>query len=139
MSAPVQDAPPAMIQTEGKSHAVCDCCGLLAPRGELLAWQRRTQCRELAVMDPERRPSRRPEAERVSGVFRYYDVIQDYRVCHACFDHLLDGGEFAGFLRHRTKIGLVVLAAVVVVLIVCLPEILPVLKSALWLEKAEGN
>jgi hypothetical protein len=119
-------------------HAVCDCCGLLAPRAELLPWTRRLQCRELAVQDPARRPNRRPEEEVITGVYRHYYVTQLFQVCNACFDHLLDGGEFAPSFRHRTKIGLLVLAAIVVVLFILLPQILPLLRSALWLETAEN-
>jgi len=118
-------------------QAVCDCCGLLTPRAELLPWQRRVQCRRLALQGPPE-ADRRPEEERVSGVYLYYFATQEYQVCPACFDHLLDGGEFAAALRHRSKIGLLVLAAVVVALIVLLPTILPVLRSALWLEPAEN-
>jgi hypothetical protein len=118
-------------------HAVCDCCGLKAPRAELLPWTRRIQCRELAVQDPARRPGRRSEEEWVTGVYRHYFTTLEFEVCNPCFDYLLDGGEFASALRHRTKIGFLVLLFVVVVLIVLLPDVLPVLKSALWLEKGE--
>ena len=127
-----------MTQAADRGYEACDCCGLLAPRAELLPWKRRMLCREFAVLDPERRAGRRPDEEWVSGAFRHYYVTHDHRVCHACFDHLLNGGEFAGALRHRSKLGFVVLAAVLVVLIALLPFILPVLQSALWLEKVEG-
>jgi len=118
-------------------RAVCDCCGLLAPRAELLPWTRRWRCREFAVQDPERRPGRQPEQEWVTGVYRNYYVTQHFQVCNACFDYLLDGGEFASALRHRTKVGVLVLAAVVAAIIILLPEILPVLRSALWVDTGE--
>ncbi|HEX4097257.1 MAG TPA: hypothetical protein VHX64_11050 [Caulobacteraceae bacterium] len=118
-------------------QAVCECCGLLAPRAELVPWLQRVQCRRLAIQDPAR-PDRRPEQEWIKGVYRYYYVTNEYQVCYACFDHLLDGGEFAPVLRHRGKIGFLVLAAVVVGLMFLLPEILPILRSALWLDRAEN-
>jgi|WetSurMetagenome_2_1015567.scaffolds.fasta_scaffold185603_2 hypothetical protein len=127
----------AMTGTEGKGYGVCDCCGLLAPQGELLPWTRRMLCREFAVLDPERRSGRNPEDEWITGAFRHYYVTHDQQVCHACFDHLLNGGEFAGVLRHRTKLGFLILAAVLVAAIVLLPLIMPVLRSALWLDKGE--
>jgi hypothetical protein len=116
---------------------VCDCCGLKAPRAELLPWTRRIQCRELTVQDPSRRTDRRPDEEWVTGVYRHYFTTLQFEVCNPCFDYLLDGGEFASALRHRTKIGFLVLLFVVVVLIVLLPDLLPVLRSALWLERGE--
>ncbi len=118
-------------------RAVCDCCGLLAPRAELLPWTRRVACRELAMQDPARRTDRRPEEEWVTGVYRNYRVTQVFAVCDACFDYLLDGGEFASALRHRGKIGFLVVAAVVVAAIVLLPAILPLLQSALWRSPGE--
>ena len=114
-------------------HAVCDCCGLKTPRGELLAWTRRTQCREFKVQNPDLRPDRKPDEEWVTGVYRNYYVTNHFEVCNPCFDFLLDGGEFASALRHRTKIGFLAAAAVVVLVILLLPVLLPVLKSALWL------
>jgi hypothetical protein len=127
-----------MTKTEGHGYDACDCCGLLVPRAELLPWTRRMLCREFAVLDPERRSGRRPEEEWVTGAFRHYYVTHDQRVCHACFDHLLNGGEFAGALRHRAKLGFLILAAVLAVLALCLPLILPLLQSALWSAKGEG-
>ena len=118
-------------------RAVCDCCGLLAPRDELLPWTRRVTCRELAMQDPARRPDRRPEEEWVTGVYRNYRVTQAFAVCDACFDYLLDGGEFASALRHRGKIGFLVVAAVVVTAIVLLPHLLPVLQSGFWRSPGE--
>ena len=126
------------IKARPTGDAVCDCCGLLAPRAELLPWLQRVQCREFAVQDPSRRPNRRPEEERVAGVYRHFAVTNEYQVCHACFDHLLDGGAFAPILRDRAKIAFLALLFVVVVLFVLLPDLLPLLRSALWLEKAEN-
>jgi hypothetical protein len=74
----------------------------------------------------------------VSGPFRYYYVTQENSVCDACFDYLLDGGAFAGVGRHRGKIAFLVLAAVLAAIIVLLPDLLPLLRSALWLEAAEN-
>ena len=119
-------------------HAVCECCGLLAPRAELVPWLQRAQCREFAIQDPTRRQNRKPEEEWITGVYRRFYVTHEHQVCYACFDHLLDGGAFAPALRHRGKIGFLVLGAVVLLLIILMPEILPVLRSALWLEKAEN-
>jgi hypothetical protein len=134
----MHDARSALLPAQRKGHAVCDCCGLITPRAELLPWMRRMQCRELAILDPSRRPGRKPDEEWVTGAFRNYHVTHEHQVCHACFDHLLDGGEFAGAGRHRGKIGFLVLAAVLFVMIVLLPTILPVLSSALWLAKGEN-
>ena len=125
------------VKVRPAGHAVCDCCGLRAARAELLPWTRRIQCRELTVQDPNLRPERRPEEEWVTGVYRNYFVVQNYQVCNPCFDYLLDGGEFASALRHRTKIGFLILAFVVIVAIILLPDLLPVLRSALWLDKGE--
>ncbi len=75
----------------------------------------------------------------VSGLYHYYYVTHEYRVCHACFDHLQEGGEFSSPLRHRSKMAFLVLLAIVALLIASLPILLPLLKSALWLDKAEGN
>ena len=122
------------IKSRPAGHAVCDCCGLKTPRAELLPWSRRVQCRELTVQDPDRRPGRRPEEEWITGVYRNYFVMLQFEVCNPCFDYLLDGGELASPLRHRTKIGFLVLAAVVIVAIILMPNLLPVLKSALWIE-----
>ena len=127
-----------VLPSQRKGHGPCDCCGLLAPRAQLLPWLRRMECRELAVLDPERRPNRRPEQEWLVGLFRHYYVTHENWVCHVCFDHLLDGGEFASVRRDRAKIAFLILGAVVVFLIVILPAILPVLRSALWLEHAEN-
>jgi hypothetical protein len=138
MSMSMQNGSTRKIRARPTGHAVCDCCGLLAPRAELLPWTRRLQCRELAVQDPTRRSDRRPEEEMVRGVYRHYFVTQFHQVCNACFDHLLDGGEFAPVFRHRAKIGFLVLAVVVVALFVLLPQLLPVLRSAFWLEAAEN-
>jgi hypothetical protein len=137
MSAAMQSGSTRKIRVRPTGRGECDCCGLSAPRAELLPWTRRQQCRELAVQDPARRPGRRPEEEWVTGVYRNYYVTNHFQVCNACFDYLLDGGEFASALRHRLKIGFLILAFVVVVTIVMLPDLLPVLKSALWLEKGE--
>ena len=125
------------VRVRPTGHAVCDCCGLNTPRGELLPWTRRMQCHELTVQDPDRRPDRRPEEEWVTGVYRHYYVTQYFQVCNPCFDYLLDGGEFASAVRHRTKIGFLILAATVVMIIVLLPQMLPVLRSALWIDTGE--
>jgi hypothetical protein len=125
------------IRLRPTGHAVCDCCGLRTARADLLPWTRRIQGRELTLQDPARRQDRRPEEEWVTGVYRHYFVTLDFEVCNPCFDYLLDGGEFASALRHRTKIGFLALLFVVVVLIVLLPDLLPVLRSALWLDKGE--
>lgn len=137
MSPAMQRGSTKQTRTRPTGRAVCACCALLAPRAELLPWTRRIRCRELAMQDPARRPDRQPGQEWVTGVYRYYHVTQHDQVCNECFDYLLDGGEFASALRHRGKIGFMVVAAVVLVTILLLPEILPVLKSALWLEQGE--
>ena len=109
----------------------------IAERAELLPWTHRRLCREFAVQDPAQRLDRQPEMEWVTGVYRNFYVTNHFQVCNACFDYLLDGGEFASALRHRGKIGFLVLAAVVLAAILLLPDLLPVLKSAFWLEKGE--
>ncbi len=124
-------------RTRPAERVACDCCGLLTARTELLPWTKRSRCRELAMQDPARRPDRRPDEEWVTGVYRNYYVTQYYQVCDACFDYMLDGGEFASALRHRGKIGFIAVAVVVVVTILFLPEILPLLRSALWLNQGE--
>ena len=137
MSSAMQRGSTKQTRTRPTGRAVCDCCALLAPRAELLPWTRRIQCRELAMQDPERRPDRQPEREWVTGVYRHYYVTRHDQVCNECFDYLLDGGEFASALRHRGKIGFIAVAAVVVLTILFLPEILPALRSALWLGEGE--
>lgn len=137
MSVAMQRGSTRKIKTRPTGRSVCDCCGLITERSELLAWTHRRQCREFAVQDPARRLDRQPETEWVTGVYRNYYVTNHFQVCNACFDYLLDGGEFASALRHRTKIGFLILAFVVVVTILLLPDILPVLRSALWQEGGE--
>jgi hypothetical protein len=103
-----------MAQVEGKGLAVCDCCGLLAPRRRMLPWQQQVLCRRLtslpAVVGADGR-----EDEWISGPYRCFYALQEYAVCDACFDYLLDGGEFAGTLRHRGKIACLALAAVLTI------------------------
>jgi hypothetical protein len=127
-----------MMRVERRGYAVCECCGMLAPSWQLLPWQTRVLCRKLASLQYGPRPCGRPDEQWVRGPFRYYYVMHEHAVCDSCFDYLLDGGVFAGVLRHRGKIAFLVFAAVLVALIVFLPDILPLLKSALWLEPAEN-
>jgi len=123
-----------MTQPDLSGYAVCDCCGMLAPAREMLPWFQRVQCRKLATLGP----APEPEQAWVSGLFCCYYVTHEHQVCSPCFDYLLDGGVFAGSERHRAKIAILVLAIVLLLLIFMLPDVLPVLKSALWLDKAEG-
>lgn len=134
----MHDARSALLPAERRGHAACDCCGLLTARAQLLPWLQRMQCRELAILDPDRRPGRKPGEEWITGVFRNYYVTHEHWVCHACFDHLLDGGELASLGRHRGKIAFLILGAVVLVLVLLLPTLLPILTSALWLAKEEN-
>jgi hypothetical protein len=127
-----------MTQVGWSDYTVCQCCGLLAPSQFMLPWTRRVLCRRLASLEPPVEPAGRSREEWVSGPFRYYYVTHEHQVCDDCFDVLLDGGAFAGAFRHRTKIGFLALAAVVAVIIVCLPVLLPILTSALWLDPAEN-
>jgi hypothetical protein len=128
-----------MTQPDRSGYVVCDCCGMLAPSKEMLPWRQRVLCRKLAALGPAPEPYEARDEPPASGLYRSYYVTHEYQVCNPCFDYLLDGGVFAGAVRHRGKIALLLLAIVLVILILCLPDVLPVLKSALWLEKAEGN
>ncbi len=121
-----------------QGFAICECCGLRAPRAELAPWLQRAKCQELTLQDPDRRPARKPEEEWVTGVYRHFYVTHEFQVCPSCFDYLLDGGEFASFFRHRGKIGFLILATVVVTLIILLPELLPLMRSAFWQQPAEN-
>ena len=127
-----------MMRVQRRGYAVCDCCGVLAPSGRMLPWKQRMLCRRLASLATGPDPAGRPDEQWLSGPYRYYWVTHEHAVCDACFDYLLDGGDFAGLQRHRSKIGLLVLAAVLAVLVISLPVLLPVLQSAFWLEPAEN-
>lgn len=128
-----------MRSIKGEGDQECQSCGLLAPRAHMRVWRRRRLCRALHVMGRERAPAE-PEGEAwVSGLYRYYYVTHEDRVCPVCFDHLEAGGEFSGGLRRRSRVAFLVLLVIVVLLIVSFPVLLPLLKSALWLEPEEGN
>ena len=114
-----------MRQVERKGWAVCECCGLLTAKAELLPWQQRVLCRSLATLEPLSSAAGRTGEAWASGPFRCYWVLHEHQVCWACFDYLLDGGAFASPLRHRGKIAFLLLAAVIAVAGVCLPDVLP--------------
>jgi hypothetical protein len=113
-----------LSREEPKGWAVCDCCGLLTARRELLPWQRRVVCRTLASLEPFSRVAGRTGQAWPVGPFTCYYVVHEHQVCGACFDHLLDGGAFASPLRHRGKLAFLVLAAASAALGVILPQLL---------------
>ena len=82
----------AMRQVERKGWAVCECCGLLAPKSELLPWQQRVLCRSLATLEPLSSAAGRTGEAWASGPFRCYWVLHEHQVCWACFDYLLGRG-----------------------------------------------
>jgi hypothetical protein len=103
----------------------------------MMMWREKGLCRQLAVLDP--RPGQGGEDEPwISGPYRYYYVTHEHAVCPACHAHLEAGGQFANPLRNRGKMAFLALLAILVLAIVCLPILIPALRSALWLQAAEN-
>ena len=126
-----------MRKAKAASHVVCPCCALATPGHEMRVWREKGLCRQLAVLDP--RPGQGVDDEQwVSGPYRYYYVTHEHRVCRACHAHLETGGQFANPLRNRGKMAFLVLMAILVAAIACLPILIPALRSALWLLPGEN-
>jgi hypothetical protein len=123
-------------KTRDEGETACHCCGLLASDQGLRSWRERRLCRQLSALEPRHE---RTADEWTSGLYRYYYVTHDHRVCEACHDHLQAGGQFAGAARNRSKQAFLILLAILAIIIVSLPILLPVLKSAFWLAPEEGN
>ena len=126
-----------MRKAKVESRAVCPSCALEGPSREMLVWREKGLCRQLAVLDP--RPGQDGDGEQwVSGPYRYYYVTHEHRVCAACHAHLEAGGQFANPLRNWGKMAFLALVTILLVAIVCLPILIPALRSALWLQPQEN-
>src|ERR1035437_5379500 len=126
-----------MKKAKADPHVVCPSCALATPGHEMRVWREKGLCRQLAVLDP--RPGQGGDDEQwVSGPYRYYYVTHEHQVCPTCYAHLESGGQFANPLRNRGKMAFLVLMAILVAAILCLPILIPALRSALWLLPGEN-
>jgi hypothetical protein len=124
-----------MKRPKGESHSECPCCALQAPSGSMKVWRRSKLCRQLVTAQQRASPPEPSAEEWISGLYRYYYVTHEHRVCTACYAHLSEGGQFHGGLRNRSKLAFVMMLAILALLIACLPILLPHLRSALWLTR----
>ncbi len=98
-------------------------------------WREKLLCRRMTVGGADPAP---PAADQwTEGLWRYYYVTHDNRVCGPCLQRLEAGGRFK--VHHRSRWAFVVLAAILALLVLALPVILPRLRSALWLTPADGR
>ncbi len=116
----------------GERMAPCPCCALEVPSASLRSFTQRKLCRQLLAPHQRADPPAATGDEWVSGLYRYYHITHEHQVCEACHAHLSAGGEMGG-LRNRSKLAFVVMLAVLTMLILSLPILLPHLRSALWL------
>jgi hypothetical protein len=111
---------------KGGHYAVCDCCDLEYPAREAMVWRERKFGRRLKVLESAPQPAD-------GKPYREYWIEQEHRVCPACHAELMAGARFRAINRNRSKMALLVVAAILALMIVTLPFTLPHMMSALWM------
>jgi hypothetical protein len=104
----------------------------------MAAWVELKSARRLRALGPVPGAADLPD-DNSSSPYRSFTVQHSHRVCPVCYAHLASGGEFHALTRHRGRLTVLVLIAVVALLLAAAPYLFPHLLSAFWLMDGEGG